>query len=682
MASPTKLRSVIEEAKQHLRDTIASHESQNASPTSPPEEAGQPARSKLNTLLGKQTVEQRPVSLFQSVGVPQRPTYDLIANRVLGPNVPEHRSFLDEGSAYADHVAQRLRALQERLNTSVAQEEAVGTPSAFVGVEDDGRPVWSQVLDEQRGRPSNALSEDLSIGDEGRTSLLSSVVEAAPSWPARLSWSSQRTFKQWFVAEENFEATQLCEAAIDQPAQRFNPLFLEAKPQSGCSLLLHATGQAWLRRSEGHVMMLGAADVSAIDPTEVAWKDALPGATALIVDDLHEFARNESWRHQLGLLLDHALNLGIQVLVGGRSSPSTLPASRLKEVLQASTTATLHLPSVPTLMAFARWRCVQKNLLMSDIHLAQLARMEPSGWGAVQSRLEHVALATERGEVLLDHDPLDRLFASSPTPIETEREVQRVEDVAATLVGEVLDSVYSSVEPGGIDLHADIEPWGEDVYTPPAWDEGGLASDQTRAFEEHLAQTVANVTPGRPTVLDVHERERHLISNRESLEGEDLNRTVDALVDLDTAIDERMMAGQLATVATTSELNQLEDRMVSLAQRAMEADIEELISIADELRALEERLVELDPDRAPLPPFEEDVEPSQRRKVNRRRKPTSTPLPTESTASLEEYEPEGEWNIDGEGISADDLLEKEPAPLHRVPLARLRPRKVLVGEEE
>ena len=208
MASPTKLRSVIEEAKQHLRDTIASHESQNASPTSPPEEAGQPARSKLNTLLGKQTVEQRPVSLFQSVGVPQRPTYDLIANRVLGPNVPEHRSFLDEGSAYADHVAQRLRALQERLNTSVAQDEAVGTPSAFVGVEDDGRPVWSQVLDEQRGRPSNALSEDLSIGDEGRTSLLSSVVEAAPSWPARLSWSSQRTFKQWFVAEENFEATQ------------------------------------------------------------------------------------------------------------------------------------------------------------------------------------------------------------------------------------------------------------------------------------------------------------------------------------------------------------------------------------------------------------------------------------------------------------------------------------------
>ena len=250
------------------------------------------------------------------------------------------------------------------------------------------------------------------------------------------------------------------------------------------------------------------------------------------------------------------------------------------------------------------------------------------------------------------------------------------------MVGEVLDSVYSSVEPGGIELHAEVQPWGEDTYTPPAWEEGGLASERTQAFEEQLATTVAQVTPGRPTVLDVHERERHLISNREPLGGEDLGRAVEALVDLDTAIDERMNAGQFAAVATTSELNQLEDRMVSLAQRAMEADIEELITIADELRALEERLVELDPDRQPLPPFEEDVAPTQRRKANRRRKPASPAPPVEPSSSLEEYEPEGEWNIDGEGISAEDLLDEDPATPRRVPLARLRPRKVLVGEEE
>ena len=683
MASPTKLRSVLEEAKRHLRDTIATHQAPATSTPSPIHtDSTEPARSKLNTLLGRQTVEKRSLSLFQSVGVPQRPTYDLIANRILGPDVGEHRSFLDEGSAYADHVAQRLRILQERLDASLVEGDAtVGQPSAFVGVEDDGEPVWSQVLNAQRGRPSNALAPELAVAEDDRTSLLSSVVEAVPSWPTRLTWTSQRTFKHWFVGEENFEATQLCEAAIDLPSARFNPLFIDAKPQSGCSLLLHATGQAWLRRSEGHVMMLTAADVASIDPLEEAWKDALPGATALIVDDVHEFGSHETWRHQLGLLLDHALNLGIQILVGGRASPSSLPASRLKEVLQASTVASLYPPSVSTLLAFARWRCVQKNLLMSDVHLAQLARMQPTGWGAVQSRLEHVALAIERGEVLLDHDNLDRIFGSSVVGTEAEREVQRVEDVAASLVGEVLDSVYSSIEPGGIDLHAEVQPWGEDDYTPPSWHEGGLASEHTEAFEQQLAKTVQQVTPGRPSVLDVHERDRHLISNREPLGGGDLDRAVDVLVEIDTKIDERMNVSQQAAVSTTTELNQLEDRMMSLAQRAMEADIEELITIADELRALEERLVELDPDREPLPPFEDDVEPKQRRKVNRRRKTPSSP-PAEPSSSLEEYEPEGEWNIDDEGISAEDLLDDEPANSQRVQLARLRPRTVLVGEEE
>ena len=63
----------------------------------------------------------------------------------------------------------------------------------------------------------------------------------------------------------------------------------------------------------------------------------------------------------------------------------------------------------------------------------------------------------------------------------------------------------------------------------------------------------------------------------------------------------------------------LKERMVVLAQRAVEADIDELITIADELRELEERLVELDPDRAPLPPFEDAS--SERQRARKRRTP-------------------------------------------------------------
>ena len=111
---PTKLRAQLEEAKRQLRDSIHAQQNTSASPSN--EQAGaekeRPARSKLNTLLGKTSVPQRPLSLFQTVGVAQRPTYDLIADRILGADVGTPSSFLERESGYAHHVAQRLMHLQ------------------------------------------------------------------------------------------------------------------------------------------------------------------------------------------------------------------------------------------------------------------------------------------------------------------------------------------------------------------------------------------------------------------------------------------------------------------------------------------------------------------------------------------------------------------------------------------
>lgn len=687
MTSPTKLRSVLEEAKQQLRNTIVAH--QQEPPTTPSaSETGngfEPARSKLNTLLGRQSVPKRSLSVFQSVGVPQRPTYDLIADRVLGANLPPHRSFLDEASTYADHVAQRLRHLQQQMNTASMEDSGPEQESPFVGVEENGQPVWRAILHAQRGQVSHTLDESLAAPVEVMARQQSRVSHSVPAWPNRMEWSSQGTFKSWFVGEENFEATQHCEACIDSPVVRFNPLFIEAAPQSGCSLLLHATGQAWLRRSEGHVLHLTAADASSVALQSAAWNEALPGATALVVDDLHEFAQHEGWRHQLGLMLDHALNLGIQVLAGGRVSPTDLPASRLKEVLRTSTVVKLYAPTVPSLMAFARWRCAQKNLLMSDVHLAQLARLPPTGWRSVDQRLEQVRMAFDKGGVLLDHDDVVRWLEPSTDPEMVLKEEQRVEDVAAVLVGKALDSVYSSVEPGGIDLHAELTPWGEDDYNPPSWEQEGLASRQTEAFESALQATIDRVTPSKPSVLDVHERERFLLRDHNSMDLSDIERAVDVLVDLDDTIDHRMGRSEQVSTVTSSELYRLEERMVELAQRAVDADIEELISIADELRLLEERLVEVDPERKPLPPFEEDGPANRRRTALRRQsnpKATAPPSTAPSSTALDEYEPQGEWNIDEEGISANDLLEETVPSPKRVRLARLQPRTVLLGEEE
>ena len=688
MSTPTKLRSVLDDAKRHLGERAASPSSSEAASHDAERPNHEPARSKLNTLRGVTSVEQRPLSVFQRVGVPQRPTYDLIAERVLGPDVPQHRNFLEEGSTYADHVAMRLRQLQERLNSPAVDESENGAPSAYVGVEDDGRPVWSQVLEQQRGRASYGF-QGLSENEPPSQPAPSSAVKRAsiPDWPARLTWSNERTFKQWFVAEENFDATRLCEAVVDAPGQRFNPLFLQGDAASGISLLLHATGQAMLRRNEGHVLVVSAADLHGVDPTVGDWQEALAGATALFVDDLHLFATEEHWNRHMGVMLDRALNLGVHVLVGSRLPLDALPPSRLKEVLLQATVASLQSPSVGTMMAYARWRSAQKNLLLADPHLAQIAREHPAGWATVDGRLERVALALESGGVLLDQDDLTVFLEGGPSAASDALESKRIEDVAASMVGEVLDSVYSSVEPGGIDLRTNVEPWGEDDYLPPSLDEDLTAATHTTTFEQNVRESIDHITPGRPTVLDVHEREKYLISNREPLNIKDVERAVDVLVDLDENIESRLLRTEQTGVEASIELNRLEEKMVMLGQRALEAEIDELITIADELRSIEERLVELDPERGPLPPFEANAPAKTRRKVGRRSSPKrkknheQEPEPV-AASSLDSYEPEGEWNVDDVGISADDLLNEEAMPRVPVRLSRIHPRTVLVGEEE
>ena len=196
------------------------------------------------------------------------------------------------------------------------------------------------------------------------------------------------------------------------------------------------------------------------------------------------------------------------------------------------------------------------------------------------------------------------------------------------------------------------------------------------ALEQRLRDSVDPVEPSKPSVLDVHERERYIVKADEPLKRGDLGRTVDMLIDLEESIDERMNASTAESVSSSLELQHLEEQMVVLAQRAVEADIDELITIADELRTLEERLVELDPERDPLPVFED--EPVRNRRTPVRRK---NPAKESNHDGLDTYEPDGEWDIDGTGIEADDLLEDEPEKVN-IRLSRIHPRTVLVGEEE
>lgn len=675
----TKLRLALEAAKAKLEGRKVDHDLVNVAEAP---SSAIPA-SKLNTLLGTAHVPRQRVPLFQRVGVTQRPTYDLLAERVLGADVAAYEP---KQSGYADHVAARLRTLRGRWTAPAG--ETSEEKGAMVGWERDGRPVWRKILDDARGvkSPTEEVPEH-TIQSPGESQTVRHHVNV-PTWPNALVRSTHRTFKTWFVGEENFAATQACEGVIDRPGGPLNPLVIQAEPQAGCSHLLHATGQALLRRQNGRVLRLSAADVVQRNTMEPMWEHAMADALVILIDDLHEFASHDVWAHHLGVMVDQALNLGVQVVLGGRVSVDGMPPTRLKDVLRSSTIVHLRKPGAPTLLAYARWRSSSNNLLLHDVHLSRLVAHRGASWGTVDARLEQVALALNKGEVLMEEDDVLVLIEEGTLGRAASQPVQAPEApsvVASRLVNQAVDHVFSDIDPGGIELLATSVDMGVDDYAPPSWSAEDFVGDGDAEVIERVRATMERITPSMPSVLDVNERDRFLLEQHDQLQMDDLDRAVDVLVDLETSIDAEMATSDAKVAEGTSELHQLEEAMVTLAHRAAEADIEELITIADELRVIEERLVVLDPDRAPLPAFDEETETvaqpassTKRGRFGRRRQKSQVAV----EEPLDSFTPEGEWNIQADGIEAESLLEDDEPPLNVLRLARLRPVQRLKGEEE
>ena len=127
-----------------------------------------PPLSKMNRLIGKQSVQdQRQGTLLQRTGIVERPTFDIVADKVLGKESKRRRPALEltsKSDSLADIAARRIRSLRQRTYEQIEQgtEE---TEDGYFGMEEDGRPVWERILDDQRGRASVTLPPDLAPVD-------------------------------------------------------------------------------------------------------------------------------------------------------------------------------------------------------------------------------------------------------------------------------------------------------------------------------------------------------------------------------------------------------------------------------------------------------------------------------------------------------------------------------------
>ena len=664
------------------------------------------ARSKLNKILGRKSVEDtRKSRLLQRAGVSSRPTFDILADHVLGR---ESRTFKpsielnNRGEDISDIVSSRIQNLRDRTLSSVEEDSANNfyDENDYFGYVSDGTPIWKSVVNGQR-RTKHLTHHDL----EQDISLIahhhSVHIPREFDWPKKLDFEAHNTFKQWVTVVENRRATQLAEGIIDSTGNGLNPLLICGARETGRSHLIHAISQAVLQRHEGHVFLISGVELENLDSIPEGWQDSLIGCRLLAIDDIDFIAENKIMANAIGKMIDYALNLNVHVIMTSSSPPKEWPASRLWDLCRGSVQTTIKSPSPGSLMLFARRRSIALNIVLDDAQLATLVTHDSPGWRTTKSNLEKIANAISSGENIVDAHDVSSILSDMPLGsqlFDNEIVRERVEDVAQRLISSAVDVVYSDNEIGGIELSSELPSLSED-YEPPSWEDEDLSKSQIDLLERHVKTTLEELTPEAPSVLELHDRDKHLITRRKRIEDYDIGTAADILTDIEMNIDDQFNSAEMELAENAIILEDLENKMLELSQRASEASLEDLILIADDLRELEHKLVEIDPEKEPLPEFVEAkliTKPTIGRKKQRNTPSNILKVSSNISSILDSHEPDGDWDIDSTQVSAEDLLDSlqssslvaiedtlEPHPEGIISTSSLTPKSVLIpGEEE
>lgn len=578
--------------------------------------SGRRSLSKLNTLRGVTHIEdKREGSLISRTGVKTRPVFDGIADSILGTEEWKPSIELEslETTSLAGIATERLRGLRERNIPAPTDDEELGDSFGLMG---DGSPVWSNILNEQRGYASNSYDE------------IHVQVPFTPEWPPCIRISSHNTWQDWHVVTENVRASIACERVIEAPGSNLNPLLITSETGGGGSHLLNATAQGMLRREDGNVHLIQMSTLIGRESLPRGWQEAIGHAKLVAIDDIH--LATGQLASELGLMIDLALNLGVQIVATANSSPSEWEANGMSQLMSTATVIAMTPPSNASLVTHLRRTSSGRALLLDDSMLARIVTHGDGSWRSVDSLFEKVALVIATGEEVLDAEDISTIIEDRHLkPIDADRRIDRenIEELASKVVGDALDHVYTTSDLSGVDLYSPL-PEEEDDWEPP-----NIALGQMDRLHERLTSDA--LTPHVDTTLTVDEADEFLVERSESLSGFDSVRVRETTAGIANLSEEMFADMSRRHEKETLRLAKLEEVMVELAQRSQNADVEELIDIADQLRNVEAEL-----------------------------------------EGLDEYIPEGEWNIDASEVGLSELLEHETA------FSAVRPVKVLAPIEE
>lgn len=538
---------------------------------------GRPALSKLNRLRGVESVsDTRDGNLISRTRVKTRPVFDMVADDILGETAPWSPSIdLEEGeSSLAQIAAKRINEMREKQVTEEISDDLLGDS---IGVLKDGRPIWAEVLDSQRGYSSNATDygmKDLSF---------------RPKWPPVQNMSEHNTWKSWHVVEENSRASMACEKVIAKPGITMNPLLILGESGCGKSHILSAATQAMIRRQDGNVHLLSATAMRGWESLPDGWEEAVAHANLIAIDDLH--LAEERIATELGLMIDYALNLGVQVIATSRVDSNEWQARRLWEVMRSATSIWLRKPSAPSLMTHLRREASGRALLLDDSMLAKIVKHGNGDWRSTDAAFEKVALGIESGEQIISSEDVTHILEDVPIAItEQERFAERedLEDIASRVISQTLDHVYTGTDIGGVELHAPLPTIRDD------WEVPELTIQEKD--ELHQLLTSENLIPHVTTTLTLDEREEFLIQSEQEIRGLDNVRARETAASISNITDEMFEEMSREHLDKSKQLAELESEMMRLSEISKDADVDELIEIADRVGEIESLLGDISGD--------------------------------------------------------------------------------------
>jgi len=310
------------------------------------------------------------------------------------------------------------------------------------------------------------------------------------------------------------------------------------------------------------------------------WEEAVAHANLIAIDDLH--LAEGKIATELGMLIDYALNLGVQVIATSRVDSNEWQARRLWEVMRSATSIWIRSPSSSSLITHLRRSASGRALLLDDPMLAKIVSFGGGDWRGTDSAFEKVALAIESGERVVTSEDVGDILDDTPAQI-TEQEIfterEDLEEIASRVITETLDHVYTGADIGGVELNSPL----------PELEDGWEVPEMTIEERSDLHQVLVgeNLIPHVTTTLTVDEREDFLVHRDSKISGLDRVRVNETAASIDNITDSMFKEMNEQHLTESNQLAELENEMMQLVEFSKEASVEELIQIADRVGEIE-----------------------------------------------------------------------------------------------